>query len=475
MGTGSPVDFTSPAAEEWWREQAKRLLALGVEGIKADDGEGYYLPEDVRFADGRTGAEAAWALGGLHRVSMQRALDEVHPGQGVLFGRSGWTGQHAVGHDLGAAIRRRTSGRCACSWSRRCRRRAAGFSNWSHDVGGYLGHRLVERCPPELLVRWLQFGCFTPLMQAHGRMPQEPWHYSEHVLELYRAYVLLHEQLVPYVRAAAVTAARTGLADHPAACAWSTLAIRAGGRSATPTATGRRCGWRRCSTTRRASARWRCRGETGSRPGRARVVRGGGETVVEAPLERIPVWVRAGSIVVTYPGVARGAGVGRRSRVGDRWWRRCGVRRDLVGRLVVSPTGLGSRGVRWSVSSVGRRTRDVRSIADGSAVAGSGWRCAGRRRSSARVAVSMHSTTLTPASVPCRAIPPCGIGRLVEAHRLSRLQVSDCGLLLTARYGAPTRVSASAPASAPSFAASAIESPRPSPSVNAAANESPQP
>ena len=32
---------------------------------------------------------------------------------------------------------------------------ATGFSNWSHDVGGYLGHRLVERCPPELLVRWV--------------------------------------------------------------------------------------------------------------------------------------------------------------------------------------------------------------------------------------------------------------------------------------------------------------------------------
>ena len=35
--------------------QAARC-ALGVEGIKADDGEGYYFPDDVRFADGTTGA-----------------------------------------------------------------------------------------------------------------------------------------------------------------------------------------------------------------------------------------------------------------------------------------------------------------------------------------------------------------------------------------------------------------------------------
>ena len=97
MGTGSPVDFTSEAAEEWWREQAKRALELGIEGIKADDGEGYYFPPDVRFADGRRGAEAGWAYGELYRRSMQRALDEVTGGTGVLFGRSGWTGQQAVG------------------------------------------------------------------------------------------------------------------------------------------------------------------------------------------------------------------------------------------------------------------------------------------------------------------------------------------------------------------------------------------
>ncbi len=162
------------------------------------------------LADGRSGAAGAWALGSLYREAMQRALDEVHPGSGVVFGRSGWSGQQAIGFTWGGD-------QASDFWSLRVlvvaslSAAASGISNWSHDVGGYLGHRLVERCPPELFVRWVQFGAFTPLMHAHARMPHEPWNYSAHILDLYRSYVLLHERLVPYVRAAAATAQRTGL------------------------------------------------------------------------------------------------------------------------------------------------------------------------------------------------------------------------------------------------------------------------
>jgi alpha-glucosidase (family GH31 glycosyl hydrolase) len=308
MGTGSPIDFTSPAAEEWWREQAKGALRLGVEGIKADDGEGYYFPDDVRFADGTTGASAAWAHGGRYRASMQRALDEVHPGRGVLFGRSGWSGQQATGMLWGGD-------QVSDFWSLRVlvaaslSAAASGFSNWSHDVGGYLGHRLVDRCPPELLVRWVQLGCFTPLMQAHGRLVQEPWTYDERTLDIYRSYVLLHERLVPYVRAAAATAARCGLpiirplhlVDPSDERAWTMADAFAYGPAL----------W--VAPVLDEGARTRevalPRGdwiETWS----GAHVRGGGEVVAPAPRATIPVWVRSGSIVVTYPAAHVAAGLG---------------------------------------------------------------------------------------------------------------------------------------------------------------------
>jgi alpha-glucosidase (family GH31 glycosyl hydrolase) len=197
---------------------------------------------------------------------------------------------------------------------------ASGFSNWSHDVGGYLGERLVARCPKELLVRWVQFGCFTPLMQAHGRFEQEAWTYDAETLDLYRRYVLLHERLVPYVRAAAATAARCGLpivrplllTDPGDARGWAIADAYGYGPSlwvapvveagATAREVNLPCGdWIDFWTGAEAA--------------------GGGEVVADAPLGRIPVWVRRGALLVTYPAadVRAGLGDGRHALEATLW------------------------------------------------------------------------------------------------------------------------------------------------------------
>jgi alpha-glucosidase (family GH31 glycosyl hydrolase) len=309
MGTGSIVDFTSPPARDWWKELSRNVFELGVEGVKADDGEGYYFPADARLADGRTGAEAAWEYGRLYRETTQEALDAVHgEGRGAVFGRSGWTGQQATGMLWGGD-------QASDFWSLRAlltsllTSAATGFSNLSHDVGGYLGRRLAERCEPELLVRWAQLGALSPLMQAHGRFQQEAWTYDAQVLELYRESVLLHERLVPYIRAAAATAARSGLPiirplclvdpEDPEGWAipdsyflgpslWVSPVLEEG-------ATERR--------TYLPRGDWIC-WWTGERS------EGGRWIDVEAPLERIPLWVRSGSLLITYPisEVTRGLG-----------------------------------------------------------------------------------------------------------------------------------------------------------------------
>jgi alpha-glucosidase (family GH31 glycosyl hydrolase) len=226
----------------------------------------------------------------------------------VLFGRSGWTGQHATGLTW-------AGDQASDFWSLRVlvvatlSAAVSGFSNWSHDVGGYLGHRLVERCPPELLVRWVQFGCFTPLMQSHGRFAQEPWGYDQETLECYRAFLLWHERLVPYVTAAAATAARSGLPIIRPLClidpgdprGW-TIADAYGYGPALWVAPVLEAGARERSVPLPRGAWidfW-----TGER------LPGGGEVAAHAPLDRIPVWVRAGALVVTYPESEVAAGLG---------------------------------------------------------------------------------------------------------------------------------------------------------------------
>jgi alpha-glucosidase (family GH31 glycosyl hydrolase) len=186
---------------------------------------------------------------------------------------------------------------------------ASGFSNWSHDVGGYLGERLVQRCPAELLLRWAWFGAFTPLMQAHGRFPQEAWSYDPETLRIYRQAVLLHERLVPYIRAAAASAVRCGLpivrplllSEPEEARGWLLADAYCFGPAF----------W--VAPVLRDGARerelWLPRGDwvdfwSGER------LRGGREVVAAAPLERIPAFVRAGAIVVTYPPEHVASGLG---------------------------------------------------------------------------------------------------------------------------------------------------------------------
>ena len=309
MGTGSIVDFTSPAARDWWRELARGVFELGVEGVKADDGEGYYFPADTRFADGRVGAEAAWEYGRLYRETTEGALDAVHgDGRGVVFGRSGWTGQQATGMLWGGD-------QASDFWSLRAllasllTSAATGFSNLSHDVGGYLGRRLAERCGPELLVRWAQLGALSPLMQAHGRFQQEPWTYDASVLELYREAVLLHERLVAYIGAAAATAARTGLPVMRPLClvdpedpeGWAIPDAYFFGPSLwVAPVLDEGATERRTYLPRGEWIDWWTQQRT----------EGGRWVDAEAPLDRIPIWVRSGSLVVTYPEetVRRGLG-----------------------------------------------------------------------------------------------------------------------------------------------------------------------
>lgn len=89
----------------------------------------------------------------------------------------------------------------------------SGFAIWSHDIGGYQDSN-PSQAPPNLFMRWTQFGCFSAIMQMHRQVTKElqyPWRYGTEALQNYRFFAQLHTRLFPYIYTYAKQASDTGL------------------------------------------------------------------------------------------------------------------------------------------------------------------------------------------------------------------------------------------------------------------------
>ena len=84
------------------------------------------------------------------------------------------------------------------------------FGYWGHDIGGHL--QIGEK-NPELMLRWLQFGVFSPIFRTHGASQagneRRLWMYENFPLLL--DCVNLRYQLMPYIYTAARQAYDTGI------------------------------------------------------------------------------------------------------------------------------------------------------------------------------------------------------------------------------------------------------------------------
>ena len=220
------------------------------------------------------------------------------------------------------------------------------------DVGGFMGD-----AEPEMFLRWMQYGALTPFCRNHsmmGNVDQYAWSWGETVLGHVREAIELRYRLLPYLYAAFVRASETGAPvqrplvfdfQHDAAVRdiddeyllGPRPARRAGARA------GRRP--RARSTCRRASwYDW----HTGERHA------GGRWVVAPTPMERIPLFARAGAVD---PDVAAGAAVDVGLPPGGR--RAARVRAGRRRRVDVAAAGgrrAHARGARGRAAG-GRRSR----------------------------------------------------------------------------------------------------------------------
>lgn len=75
----------------------------------------------------------------------------------------------------------------------------AGYTWWSHDIGGHQKGRRDD----ELIVRWIQFGVFSPIMRLHSTANafygKEPWNYNIIAEKIITSFLQLRHRLIPYL------------------------------------------------------------------------------------------------------------------------------------------------------------------------------------------------------------------------------------------------------------------------------------
>ncbi len=211
------MDFTLPAAAEWFAERVigKEMLDLGVAGWMADFGE--YLPIDVRLADGSDGmlAHNAWPTLWAE-VNARAVASRGRTGDAVFFMRAGftgasrfcsllWAGDQSVDfsrHDgIGTVIRAALSSGLI------------GNAYHHSDLGGYTSLFGNVRTP-ELMMRWCELCTFSPVMRSHeGNRPDENLQLDgdPEVLAHFVRMSRIHAALAPYVAALCDEAVTTGL------------------------------------------------------------------------------------------------------------------------------------------------------------------------------------------------------------------------------------------------------------------------
>ena len=196
-------DFMNKDVRKWWAENQKFLVDLGVRGTWNDMNEPASfrgeLPQDVVFTDEDQKTDHA-AMHNVYGHLMSKAtyegLKEADGRRPFVITRACyagtqkystvWTGDN---QSLWAHLRMAVPQLCNLGMS--------GIAFAGTDVGGF-----GADCTPELMCRWVQVGAFSPLFRNHSSMGstfQEPWQFDEETIRIYRKFVELRYQLLPYL------------------------------------------------------------------------------------------------------------------------------------------------------------------------------------------------------------------------------------------------------------------------------------
>jgi len=311
---GTPwTDFFNPEAQTtFWSEINKGLFADGLDGWWMDASE----PEFDILKGHETALGSGESVRNAYPLYVTKAIYEGQRGttdrkRVVIFTRSAFSGQQRY-----AAIS--WSGDISANWITFQRQIPAGLNfsmsglpYWTTDGGGFFRPKDQYTSEPyhELLIRWFQYATFCPIFRVHGWISNaEIWNYGPQVLDITTQYDELRYHLLPYIYSAAWGVTNNGetlmralpleFPSDPDARAVSDQFMFGSALLINPVV---KEGAKQRAVYLPAGNNW-IDFWTGKREN------GGQSVTTDAPLERIPIYARAGSIVPYGPRVESASG-----------------------------------------------------------------------------------------------------------------------------------------------------------------------
>ncbi|MBQ6326577.1 MAG: glycoside hydrolase [Clostridia bacterium] len=234
--------FSDAAREMYWQQCRRHWMDGGADALWCDSCEPITDPDwcgsDKRDADERMrliteaselrmDPERANDYGAVHLRGLserwRRDLPDKRP---VLLARSGGIDASSLGGIL-------WSGDVAARWevlgrqvTEGIKAAASGICWWTLDIGGFfVGQRkqwfwrgdypdgVEDPGYRELYVRWFQFGALLPVFRAHGTdTPREPWRFGNGAeYRCLKDTIALRYRLLPYIYATAARSCREGM------------------------------------------------------------------------------------------------------------------------------------------------------------------------------------------------------------------------------------------------------------------------
>ncbi|MEU9627437.1 glycoside hydrolase family 31 protein [Streptomyces luteogriseus] len=305
-------DATHPGARAaLWQRLNDNYLSLGVSCFWLDACEPDMPPEFAERAVYAAGpaAQAANLYPLQHARAVADGLRAAGEDRPLSLIRSAWAGSQRYGALLWSGDIPTTFDSLARQIRAGLNVAMSGIPWWNTDIGGFAGGDPDDPAYRELLIRWFQYGTFGPVMRLHGDRepnhptfstdmtagPNEVWSYGQEAYDILRQHLLLRERLRPYLHRLSEDAHRTGappmrplffdFPEDPGAWDVDDQFLLGPDVLVAPV----------YEAGARARRVYLPSGTGWLDPATKAVLKGGTTLDAQAPLERIPVFVREGS------------------------------------------------------------------------------------------------------------------------------------------------------------------------------------